>query len=84
MATRTSTTRGGTRRGGRWADVLAPGPLLFGILGILGLIFIFENTRDTKIRVWIPEVTMPVWLALLITGAIGFLVASYFFGRRRR
>jgi uncharacterized integral membrane protein len=84
METKTSTTKGRTRRGGRWADLLEPGPLLFGILGILGLIFIFENTRNTKIRLWIPEVIMPVWLALLITGAIGFLVASYFFGKRHQ
>lgn len=53
------------------------------LLGVLALIFIFENTRDTRIRLLVPEVTMPLWTALLATGLIGALCGAYFMGRRR-
>jgi uncharacterized integral membrane protein len=82
----TSRTPGGGRgrRGGeRWADLLTPARVLLGIVAILTLVFIFENTRHTEIRVLIPEVTMPLWLALLVTAVIGFVCGGYVFGRRR-
>lgn len=53
-----------------------------GVLTVLALVFIFENTRSTEIRLLIPEVTMPLWLALLGTGVIGALCGAYFMNRR--
>lgn len=53
------------------------------MLTVLALVFIFENTRSTEIRLLIPEVTMPLWLALLGTGVIGALCGAYFMKRRR-
>jgi uncharacterized integral membrane protein len=51
------------------------------ILGIVVVIFILENTRKTKIRFVGPQVSAPLWLALLITAALGaaagFLIARH-------
>ncbi|EKX66405.1 hypothetical protein STRIP9103_08234 [Streptomyces ipomoeae 91-03] len=62
--------------------MLTPGRVTFGVLALLGLVFIFENTRHTEIRLLIPEVTMPLWMALLGTGVIGALCGVYFTKRR--
>jgi uncharacterized integral membrane protein len=53
------------------------------VLAAIGLIFIFENTRATEIRLLVPEVTMPLWMALLGTGVIGALCGAYSMKRRR-
>ncbi|MDG4864015.1 DUF1049 domain-containing protein [Streptomyces sp. T-3] len=69
--------------GGKKTGMLTPGRLTVAGLGILALIFIFENTRNTKIRLLIPEVTMPLWMALLGTGLIGALCGAYLIRRRK-
>ncbi|MEU6082805.1 LapA family protein [Streptomyces sp. NPDC047108] len=89
MSSRTSTSRMSRgRRGGmhgsRWGDVLTPGRVVVGVLLILCLVFIFENTGETKIRLLIPEVIMPLWLALLAVGLIGFICGAFLFFHRRR
>ncbi|GAB7105597.1 hypothetical protein JCM4814A_39110 [Streptomyces phaeofaciens JCM 4814] len=53
------------------------------VLAVLTLIFIFQNTDDTEIRLLIPEVTMPLWAALLATALVGALCGAYFMRRRR-
>ncbi|MDW4905422.1 hypothetical protein RB628_08690 [Streptomyces sp. ADMS] len=50
---------------------------------LLALIFVFENTRATEIRLLIPEVTMPLWTGLLGTAVIGALRGACFMRRRR-
>ncbi|MCX4978624.1 MULTISPECIES: DUF1049 domain-containing protein [unclassified Streptomyces] len=70
---------GGKSRGG----LLTPTRVSVVALALLALIFIFENTRSTKIRLLIPEVTMPLWMALLGTAVIGALCGAYFMKRRR-
>ncbi|MFP3986999.1 hypothetical protein U9R90_05755 [Streptomyces sp. E11-3] len=62
---------------------MTPGRLTVAALGVLGLIFIFENTRHTKIRLLIPEVTLPLWVALLSTAVIGAVCGAYFVKRRQ-
>lgn len=57
--------------------MLTPGRVTVGLLAFLALVFIFENTRTTKIRLLIPEVTMPLWLALLGTALIGVVCGAY-------
>ncbi|WP_327288087.1 LapA family protein [Streptomyces sp. NBC_01198] len=72
-----------TGRGAR--ERMTPGRVVVLVLGLLGLVFVFENTKDVRIRLLIPEVTMPLWLALLITLVIGWLCGRFLrlFQRRR-
>ncbi|WP_328770894.1 hypothetical protein [Streptomyces sp. NBC_00286] len=55
----------------------------FVLITAIALVFIFENRASIKIRLLIPEVTMPLWGALLIAWGLGML-ASAFTVRRRR
>ncbi|SEE74182.1 Protein of unknown function [Streptomyces sp. 3213] len=77
------TTESGGRTGQR-ERLLTPARTTVLLLAVLALVFIFENTRDTRIRLLIPEVTMPLWMALLATAVIGALCGAYFMRRRRR
>ncbi|XUL92280.1 LapA family protein [Streptomyces galilaeus] len=77
------TTESGGRTG-QWERLLTPARITVLLLAVLALVFIFENTRDTRIRLLIPEVTMPLWMALLATAIIGALCGAYFMRRRRR
>ncbi|MDX3380858.1 DUF1049 domain-containing protein [Streptomyces niveiscabiei] len=75
-----TTSESGAKKG---ASLLTPGRIAVAVLGVLALVFIFENTRATKIRLLIPEVTMPLWTALLATLVVGALCGAYFVRRRR-
>jgi uncharacterized integral membrane protein len=75
---RSAGASGGKSHGG----LMTPGRVTVAALAVLALIFIFENTRSTKIRLLIPEVTMPLWMALLGTAVIGALCGAYFMKRR--
>jgi uncharacterized integral membrane protein len=70
------------KRSEKSTEFLTPGRITLLVVAALTLIFIFGNTRRTKIRLLIPEVTMPLWLALFFTGVIGVLCGLYL--RRRR
>ncbi|MFG2312319.1 DUF1049 domain-containing protein [Streptomyces sp. NPDC048566] len=63
--------------------LVTPGRIVVAVLGVLGLIFIFENTSSTRIRLIVPEVTMPLWVALLATALVGALCGAYALRRRR-
>ncbi|MEU0785607.1 LapA family protein [Streptomyces sp. NPDC006173] len=63
--------------------LMTPARIVVAALGVLALIFIFENTRSTRIRLIVPEVTMPLWVALLATGLIGALCGAFAMRRRR-
>jgi uncharacterized integral membrane protein len=76
------TTERVTTSGGGWKAALTPGRVAVLLLAVLALIFIFENTRATKIRLLIPEVSVPLWTALLATALIGSLCGAYFMRRR--
>ncbi|MGW7269687.1 DUF1049 domain-containing protein [Streptomyces sp. NPDC054864] len=79
-----SSSRGGAQGGsGGRGGVMTPGRIAILVIAALTLVFIFENTRHTKIRLLIPEVTMPLWVALLGTGLIGALCGAYFMRRRK-
>nr|WP_307127249.1 hypothetical protein [Streptomyces sp. B1I3] len=54
----------------------------FALITAVALIFIFENRTSVRIRLLIPEVTMPLWGALLIAWGLGML-ACLFTVRRR-
>lgn len=83
MTRRTEKT-GVDRRSPRGLRELAtPARIATLVVGILALVFIFQNTREVEIRLLVPEVTMPLWLALLAVGLIGVLCGAFLFGRRR-
>jgi uncharacterized integral membrane protein len=75
------TSGSGAKSGGR-AEAVTPARLTVLLLAALALIFIFENTSATEIRLLGPEVTMPLWMALLGMGVIGALCGAYFMKRR--
>ena len=51
---------------------------------IVGLVFVFQNNRKVPIRFIVPEVTAPLWLALLITFVLGGLIGFLFARHRAR
>ncbi|MDX3581804.1 LapA family protein [Streptomyces europaeiscabiei] len=78
-----TTERVGTHRRKRWGDLLTPGRVVVGVLAVLALVFIFQNTQNTEIRLLVSEVTMPLWMALLGTALVGALCGAFFMRRRR-
>ncbi|MBZ3904953.1 MULTISPECIES: lipopolysaccharide assembly protein LapA domain-containing protein [Streptomyces] len=75
--------RVGTHGRKRWGDLLTPGRVVVGLLAILALVFVFQNTQSTDIQLLVSEVTMPLWLALLGTGLVGAVCGAYVMRRRR-
>ncbi|MBE4738511.1 MULTISPECIES: lipopolysaccharide assembly protein LapA domain-containing protein [Streptomyces] len=82
MSPKTS-ARVGTHGRKRWSETLTPGRVLVGLLAVLALVFVFQNTQSTDIQLLVSEVTMPLWLALLGTGLVGAVCGAYFMRRRR-
>ncbi|MFF1506562.1 lipopolysaccharide assembly protein LapA domain-containing protein [Streptomyces sp. NPDC058326] len=78
----TSRTTGRGRS--RFTESLTPGRIGMAALAIITLVFIFQNTREVKIRLLIPEVTMPLYLALLATAILGAACGFYVAARRRK
>lgn len=84
MSPKTSTTSGTAGTSGARA-AMTPGRIAVLVLAVLALIFIFENTEATRIRLLVPVVTVPLWTALLATGVVGALCGAYFaYSRTRR
>jgi uncharacterized integral membrane protein len=48
-----------------------------GILLVLLLIFIFQNTADTTFKFLFWSFTFPLWLGLLITALVAFVVGQF-------
>jgi len=60
------------------------GQILGGLLFVLTIVFIVENSRSVKIRLIVPEVKAPLYVAILIAAVLGALIASLLRYRRRR
>ncbi|MFF0473212.1 DUF1049 domain-containing protein [Streptomyces sp. NPDC004284] len=75
------TSGGGTSR---FAGAFTPGRIAMIAVVVLTLVFIFENTREVKIRLLIPEVTMALYVALLVAALLGAACGYYFAARRRK
>jgi uncharacterized integral membrane protein len=60
------------------------GQLLGGLLFVLVIVFIVENSRHVKIRLIGPEVTAPLYVAILISAVLGALIAWLLRYRRHR
>jgi len=65
----------------REGSPLSPKAIAAMVLVAVVVIFIFENTKKTKIRFLIPEVTAPLWTALLGAAALG-VIAGWLLARR--
>ncbi|MEE1941909.1 DUF1049 domain-containing protein [Streptomyces sp. TRM 70361] len=80
----THSRRGGGRDadGGGGRGFVTPGRLAVLLLTALALVFVFQNTGQTRIRLLVPVVTMPLWVALLIPGVVGVLAGMYLVRRR--
>jgi uncharacterized integral membrane protein len=47
-----------------------------GVVVLLFLVFIAENSKKTKIRFLIPEVIAPLWMGLTAAGFLGMLAGG--------
>ncbi|MDV5149337.1 LapA family protein [Streptomyces sp. SBC-4] len=79
-------TSGGSRTGGtsRFSGAFTPSRIAMTVVAVLTLVFIFENTRQVKVRILVPEVSMPLYLALLATAVLGAACGYYVAGRRQK
>ncbi|WP_328324035.1 MULTISPECIES: LapA family protein [unclassified Streptomyces] len=73
-----------TNRGSRWRQALTPTRILALLLTAVAIVLIAENTREVKIRLLVPVVTMPLYAALLIMFVIGLLAGALLVYNRRR
>lgn len=58
--------------------------ILLAVLTAVGLVFVFENRVLTSIRLLVPIITMPLWLALLICLVLGLVIGLGVSWRRPR
>ncbi|MEV5972477.1 LapA family protein [Streptomyces sp. NPDC051921] len=75
-----SSTTGEARAGG----VFTPGRIATAAVALLTLVLAFENTRQVRIRLLVPEVSAPLSLALLVTALLGAVCGGWVTARRRR
>jgi uncharacterized integral membrane protein len=54
------------------------------VIGIVALIFIFQNTGHSRVHLLFWDSNRPLWLWLLVLFAAGFIVGSIFPWFRRR
>jgi uncharacterized integral membrane protein len=63
---------------------VSAGQILGGLLFVLTIVFIIENSRSVKIRLIFPEIKAPLYVAILIAAVLGALIASLLRYRRHR
>ncbi|MCX4768607.1 LapA family protein [Streptomyces sp. NBC_01260] len=69
---------GGTSRTGPFS----PARIVVIVIAILSVVFIAENTGDVTVRLLIPLVTIPLYVALIVMFVAGMACGAYFFRRR--
>lgn len=74
----------GTGAGGRTKRPVSVGQILGGLLFVLVIVFIIENSRQVKIRLIIPEVKAPLYIAILISAVLGSAITWLLRYRRHR
>lgn len=52
------------------------GLVALGVLVVALLAFVFQNTEDVQFNWLMIELTMPLWLALIITAILGAVIAN--------
>ena len=63
---------------------ISVGQILGGLLFVLVIVFIIENSRSVKIRLIVPEVKAPLYVAILIAAVLGSVITWLLRYRRRR
>jgi uncharacterized integral membrane protein len=63
---------------------VTPGQIAGAVLLIIVLVFIFENTGKVEVRLIIPQVHAPLFVALLIAAVLGGLGTLLIQWRRHR
>ncbi len=63
---------------------MTPNRIIALVLAALAVIFIAENTGQVEIRLLVPVVTMPLYVALIAMFVIGGLCGALFLRGRRR
>jgi uncharacterized integral membrane protein len=63
---------------------VSTGQILGGILLVVVVVFILENTEDVKVRLIFPQYRMPVALPIVIAAVLGALIAWLLRYRRQR
>ena len=59
--------------------------IIGGILAVLGLIFVFQNTTRGQVNFLFWDVTAPAWVWLVLLFVLGVVVGSLFpWGRRKQ
>jgi uncharacterized integral membrane protein len=53
------------------------------VIAVAAIWFILVNTQRISIRLWVPHITAPLWLVLVLTFAVG-LITGLFLQRRNR
>jgi uncharacterized integral membrane protein len=81
---RTGKGRGGGPRGADQRTALGSSTVAVLVLAALAIVLIAENTRQVRIRLIVPVVTMPLYLALLIMFVLGGLCGALLLMRGRR
>lgn len=71
------------KRPGR-ASLVTPSRVTMLILAALAIVLIVENNRKIEIRLLVPIVTMPLYLALLIMFVLGGLCGALLLTGRRK
>lgn len=62
----------------------SPKQIAAAIVGILVVVFMAENTRDATVRLLFPEVTVPLFLVIVISVALGALGTFLLMWRKQR
>ncbi|MDX2561496.1 DUF1049 domain-containing protein [Streptomyces sp. TX20-6-3] len=78
----TSRTSGGG--GPRFTEARTPGRIGMAVLAIVTLVLFLQDTRQANIRLLVPEVSTPLWPALLAAALIGAACGSYVVAGRRK
>ena len=60
------------------------GQILAGILLVIVVVFVVENTNKVSVRLIFPKVQVPLAVALLIAAVLGALISALLRYRRKR
>ena len=66
----------------KWTDLLTPRNIIAGVIVIVALLFIFQNTATGEFHFLFLDMEAPTWLWLLGVFAAGF-VGGFLFSRYR-
>ena len=79
---RTMSPRDVSSGGKGGTGLVTPGRVTVAVVAVLAVVFICVNTEDVTIRLIVPEVSMPLWLALLGVFVAGLVCGGYAIRRR--